>query len=86
VDFSNIYNKFEFLQKTFVFIAEVQRTRPEIARIELESRAGNQKSIGLYQRTGFVQEGKMRNKTRNKDGSFEDSILMAWTNPEFKYG
>lgn len=67
------------------FLAEVQKTRPEIARIELESRASNQKSIGLYQSTGFVQEGRMRNKTRNKDGSFEDSLLMAWTHPELKY-
>ena len=67
-------------------LVEVQKNRPDIARIELESRASNQKSIGLYQSTGFVQEGKMRNKTRNKDGSFEDSVLMAWTNPEFKNG
>ena len=68
------------------FVSDVQTNRPEITRIELESRAGNHRSIGLYQSIGFVQEGKMRNKTRNKDGSFEDSILMAWIHPESKHG
>ncbi|GAB3996068.1 N-acetyltransferase [Spirosoma daeguense] len=61
------------------FLAEVQIRFPEVLRIELESRASNQKSIGLYQRLGFVQEGRMQNKTRNADGSFDDSLLMAWT-------
>jgi ribosomal protein S18 acetylase RimI-like enzyme len=64
------------------FLEEAVNHFPETRRIELESRASNQKSIGLYKRLGFVQEGIMRNKTRNKDGSFEDSLLMAWTNPK----
>ncbi|MBD2704116.1 GNAT family N-acetyltransferase [Spirosoma sp. BT702] len=61
------------------FLTEVQVRFPEVLRIELESRASNQKSIGLYRSLGFVQEGTMLNKTRNADGSFEDSLLMAWT-------
>lgn len=68
------------------FLDEVQRTFPEVGRVELESRASNRKSIGLYQSVGFVQEGCMKNKTRNKDGSFEDSLLMAWTKPGFDFG
>lgn len=66
------------------FLTEIQQNRPDIARVELESRATNSKSIGLYQSVGFVQEGRMKNKTRNRDNSFEDSILMAWSNPNFK--
>ena len=67
------------------FLEEVQRTFPEVGRVELESRASNQKSIGLYHSLGFVQEGRMKNKTRNVDGSFEHSLLMAWTKPGFGY-
>lgn len=65
------------------FLDEVQRLFPEVGRVELESRASNQKSIGLYHSLGFVQEGCMNNKTRNQDGSFENSLLMAWTKPDF---
>lgn len=65
------------------FLDEIQQVFPEVSRVELESRASNQKSIGLYQSLGFVQEGRMKNKTRNQDGSYEDSLLMAWTRPGF---
>lgn len=67
------------------FLDDVQRTFPEVGRVELESRASNLKSIGLYHSLGFVQEGRMKNKTRNKDGSFENSLLMAWTKPGFGF-
>jgi RimJ/RimL family protein N-acetyltransferase len=65
------------------FLNEVMEKRPGIRRVELESRSSNYRSIGLYKHLGFVQEGTMKNKTRNKDGSFEDSILMAWANPNY---
>ncbi|MBD2756083.1 GNAT family N-acetyltransferase [Spirosoma validum] len=68
------------------FLDEVQQTFPEVGRVELESRASNQKSISLYHSLGFVQEGRMKNKTRNMDGSFENSLLMAWTKPGFGFG
>ncbi|WP_420150594.1 GNAT family N-acetyltransferase [Spirosoma sp.] len=66
------------------FLDEVQHSFPEVRRVELESRSSNQKSIGLYQSLGFVLEGRMRNKTRNSDGSFEDSLLMAWTKSDIE--
>lgn len=66
------------------FLNEVISCWPEIYRIELESRASNLRSIGLYKQLGFEQEGIMRNKTRNHDGTFEDSLLMAWMNPYYK--
>ncbi|UFH51898.1 GNAT family N-acetyltransferase [Spirosoma sp. KNUC1025] len=65
------------------FLDDVQQLFPEVGRVELESRASNQKSLGLYHSLGFVQEGCMKNKTRNMDGSFEHSLLMAWTKPGF---
>ncbi len=65
------------------FLREVDENWPEVSRIELESRSTNQKSIGLYQSLGFVQEGRMVNKTRNADGRYEDSLLFARTKPTF---
>lgn len=65
------------------FLDKVQCLFPEVGRVELESRASNLKSIDLYHSLGFVQEGRMKNKTRNQDGSFENSLLMAWTKPGF---
>lgn len=67
------------------FLEHVRQHRPDIRRVELESRAGNRKSVGLFTGAGFVQEGIMKNKTRNADGSFEDSLLFAWENPEFVF-
>ncbi len=67
------------------FLNHIEHHRPEIGRVELESRATNKRSIALYRQLGFVQEGVMKNKTRNPDGKFEDSILMTWTNPAFKF-
>lgn len=61
------------------FLNEVQQQLPEIKRIELEARATNEASLGLYRSLGFEQEGVYRNKTRNRDGSFVDSIPMAHT-------
>ena len=66
----------------WVFLSAVQEIFPEVTRVELESRSSNQASIGLYKSVGFVEEGRMKNKTRNADGSFEDSLLMAWYKPE----
>ena len=60
------------------FLDDLQQVFPEVSRVELESRSSNQKSIGLYQNLGFVEEGRMKNKTRNQDGTYEDSLLMAW--------
>lgn len=65
------------------FLNEIKENRPDVRRVELESRSSNYRSIGLYKQLGFVQEGTMKDKTRNKDGSFEDSILMAWLNPNY---
>ena len=68
------------------FLTDVQRRFPEVRRVELESRASNEKSTGLYRSMGFVDEGRMKNKTRNADGSFEDSLLMAWYGPQTETG
>ena len=65
------------------FLHEVDTTLAEVGRIELESRSTNQRSIGLYKSLGFVQEGAMRFKTCNADGSYENSLLFARLKPGF---
>lgn len=63
------------------FLTEAQKRFPEVRRVELKSRASNEKSIGLYRSMGFMEEGRMKSKPRNANGSFEDSLLMAWYRP-----
>lgn len=67
------------------FLREVDENWPEVGRIELESRSTNQQSISLYKSLGFVQEGRMVNKTRNADGRYEDSLLFARTKPNYSF-
>lgn len=67
------------------FLKEVDENWPEVGRIELESRSTNQRSVGLYKSLGFVQEGRMVNKTRNADGRYEDSLLFARIKPTFYF-
>lgn len=65
------------------FLDFVQHNRPDISRVELESRASNKAGIKLYEKMGFVLEGRMKNQTRNADGSHEDGVMYAWFNPNY---
>ncbi|MCX6215631.1 GNAT family N-acetyltransferase [Spirosoma sp.] len=67
------------------FLSEVYENWPEVGRIGLESCSMSQQSIGLYKSLGFVQEGRMVNKTRNADSRYEDSLLFARTRPNFSF-
>jgi putative acetyltransferase len=72
----------ELFQK---FLLEIEKHRPDIKRVELESRASNKKALRVYQKLGFKHEGILHQKTRNIDGSFEDSYAFAWENKNFLY-
>lgn len=61
------------------FLRDVRQAFPDIRRVELEARATNEASLRLYESLGFEREGVYRNKTRNRDGSFVDSVAMALT-------
>lgn len=50
--------------------------RGSLARIELEVFASNVAAIALYERLGFVHEGRKRS-ARILDGRIEDMLCMA---------
>ncbi|WP_204141326.1 GNAT family N-acetyltransferase [Halomicronema sp. CCY15110] len=49
-----------------------------IQKIELLVRATNQPAIHLYQKHGFVEEGRFHKRVCLLDGTFVDDISMAW--------
>jgi ribosomal protein S18 acetylase RimI-like enzyme len=53
---------------------------PDILRVELVARESNQKAIVMYQKLGFVIEGRFERRIRSADGNFEADIPMAWFN------
>jgi putative acetyltransferase len=56
---------------------EARRMSPPIERIELLCREGNGGAVRLYQRLGFVIEGRFHRRVRLKDGTVEDDLAMG---------
>jgi len=54
------------------------RREPAVRKIELLVRAGNERARRLYEKFGFVEEGRLRDRVRLPDGGFVDDITMAW--------
>lgn len=61
---------------------EVMLNRPEIMRIEIIARESN-RALALYERLGFVREGRFERRIKRPDGLFEADIPLAWVNPLF---
>ena len=61
------------------FLSIVRREFRGIHRVELIARESNGGAIRFYESLGFRQEGALRGRIRNIDGSFECDIPMAWT-------
>jgi ribosomal protein S18 acetylase RimI-like enzyme len=66
-----------------MFLNEIKDHRPDILRVELWVRDSNVRGQRLYQSLGFKIEGRMENRIRNSDGTFEADIPMGWQNPNF---
>lgn len=60
--------------------AKEQAKEAGISRIEFNVRADNQRAIGLYRKTGFAEEGVLRDAIF-VDGAFFDAIGMAFLHP-----
>ena len=52
-----------------------------IRKIELLTRANNERAIRLYKSLGFVEEGRLRARLRIEDGSYLDDVCMARFKP-----
>ncbi|GAA3702092.1 GNAT family N-acetyltransferase [Sphingomonas cynarae] len=51
---------------------------PAIGRVELTARSGNTGALRLYERLGFVREGRLAGRVRLPDGTTEDDIPMGF--------
>jgi len=60
----------------------IRRTRPDIYRVELVTSEFNVGGQVLYQRLGFVVEGRMEGRIQTRHG-MEADIPMAWFNPNY---
>jgi len=69
-------------QLAFAFLDHIFNQRPDVMRVEMEVNH-NLERVKIYETVGFIQEGLAKNRTRHVDGTFSDSVLMAWTNPNF---
>lgn len=67
-----------------IFLDEIINNRPDVLRVELWVRETNIRGQRLYQSLGFKLEGRMENRIRNHDGTFEADLPMGWINPNFK--
>ncbi|HNM16032.1 MAG TPA: GNAT family N-acetyltransferase [bacterium] len=67
-----------------IFLEAVRTSMPSILRVELIARESNAKAIRMYEKLGFVAEGRFENRIRSIDGGLEADIPMAWMNPNYK--
>ncbi len=65
--------------------SHIQEHRPDIFRVELYTNEKNVKALALYERMGFVREGRLAGKIRVHNGSIEADIPMAWFNPNYTH-
>jgi putative acetyltransferase len=50
---------------------------PAITRVELTARSGNAGALRLYERLGFIREGRLVGRVRLPNGAVEDDIPMG---------
>lgn len=68
-----------------IFLEEIGNNRPDIGKVELITREGNQRAINLYQSMGFRIEGRLEMRIRTPERTYEADIPMGWQNPNFEF-
>ncbi len=64
-------------------IVEFAFTHTSLLRIGLEVFAYNKRALQVYEKVGFIQEGRLRNTILNK-GKLDDIICMSILKEEYK--
>jgi RimJ/RimL family protein N-acetyltransferase len=59
-------------------LADWARRTPRVRKVELMVRSTNLRARHLYEKLGYVEEGRFRDRIRLPDGKFVDDITMAW--------
>ncbi len=60
---------------------EVSDASGKIRKIELLTRANNDRAIRLFTSLGFIEEGRLRARLRREDGTYVDDVCMARFRP-----
>lgn len=68
----------------YIFLANISSNRSDIMKIELSVRESDKQSIGLFEKIGFKQEGRLEKKYRTSKNNYEAVISMAWFNPKYR--
>ncbi|MBI5493860.1 MAG: GNAT family N-acetyltransferase [Deltaproteobacteria bacterium] len=53
------------------------RAAPGVEKVELRARSGNAVALALYQKLGFVEEGRLQRRIRLGPGQYLDDIAMG---------
>ncbi|TWT13339.1 GNAT family N-acetyltransferase [Planomicrobium sp. CPCC 101079] len=61
------------------FLIDWAKQQDGLEKICLGVVSVNERAINVYQRLGFVEEGRQRNQIKYEDGSYSDDIMMAYT-------
>jgi len=63
-------------------LIEWARAAPRVEKAELRVRSGNLPAITLYEKMGFVEEGRMKKRIKIGPGQYLDDITMGlWLKP-----
>lgn len=57
---------------------------PHIMKVELKCFSHNRQALNLYQKTGFVIEGRQQNRVWVEGNTFAEGISLAWFNPDYQ--
>jgi len=68
-----------FTTRALVLLADWVFARTDTERLELGCKAANRASARSAELAGFVEEGRLRNRLRNPDGSYAEEILFGRT-------
>lgn len=64
-------------QTIMEYLLNWAKQTPGVEKIELLVRATNKPAIALYQKFGFLEEGRFKKRLKLPDGSYIDDISMA---------